>query len=122
MPAFITKRFTQYVNTDIMSHMANKNPMTKSQVLAELSEQTGLTKKDAGVVLETIVALACKEAKSSGKFTLPGLGILKLAKSKARMGRNPATGEAIKIPAKTRVKFTVSKAAKDVILGNAKKK
>ena len=60
-----------------------------------------------------------KEAKSVGKFTLPGFGILKLVQRAARMGRNPATGEQIKIPAKTVVKFSVAKAAKEAIAGKA---
>ena len=65
--------------------------------------------------IEALVALAYKNAKKS--FTIPGLGKLILVNRKARMGRNPATGEAIKIPAKRVVKFRVAKAAKDAILG-----
>jgi DNA-binding protein HU-beta len=89
--------------------------LTKSQVIASVAETVGLTKKQAVAVLEAIVALAYKQAKNS--FTLPGLGKLVLVNRKARMGRNPATGEAIKIPAKRVVKFRVAKAAKDAILG-----
>ncbi len=66
-------------------------------------------------ILEDIASIAYKEAKNS--FTLPGLGKLVLVQRKARMGRNPATGESIKIPAKKVVKFRVAKAAKDAILG-----
>jgi DNA-binding protein HU-beta len=89
--------------------------LTKSQIIASIAETVGLTKKQAGVALEAIVALAYKNAKNS--FTLPGLGKLVLVNRKARMGRNPATGEQIKIPAKRVVKFRVAKAAKDAILG-----
>jgi DNA-binding protein HU-beta len=74
-----------------------------------------MTKKQAGAVIEALVALAYKQAKNS--FTIPGLGKLVLVNRKARIGRNPATGEQIQIPAKRVVKFRVAKAAKDAILG-----
>jgi DNA-binding protein HU-beta len=90
-------------------------PLTKSQVAAEIAAQTGVTKKAAGEILQTLVELAYKNAKNT--FTLPGLGKLVLVNRKARMGRNPATGAAIKIAAKRVVKFRVAKAAKDAILG-----
>jgi DNA-binding protein HU-beta len=90
-------------------------PMTKSQLVAKLAEQASLTKKAAADILDFIAQVAYKEAKNS--FTLPGLGKLVLVQRKARMGRNPATGETIKIKAKKVVKFRVAKAAKDAILG-----
>lgn len=89
--------------------------MTKSQITAKLADQTGLTKKQVGEVFDALSTLAYKEAKNG--FTLPGFGKLVLVQRKARMGRNPATGESIKIPAKKVVKFRVAKAAKDAILG-----
>jgi DNA-binding protein HU-beta len=89
--------------------------LTKSQITASLAETVGITKKQATQTLEAIVALAYKNAKNA--FTLPGLGKLVLVNRKARMGRNPATGQSIKIPAKKVVKFRVAKAAKDAILG-----
>ena len=89
--------------------------LTKSQIAAAVAETVGITKKEAALTLETIAALAYKQAKNS--FTLPGLGKLVLVNRKARMGRNPATGATIKIPAKKVVKFRVAKAAKDAILG-----
>jgi DNA-binding protein HU-beta len=89
--------------------------LTKSQITASLAEIVGITKKQATQTLEAIVALAYKKAKNA--FTLPGLGKLVLVNRKARMGRNPATGQSIKIPAKKVVKFRVAKAAKDAILG-----
>ncbi len=91
--------------------MAVKKAMTKSQTMTALSEATGLTKKQAIEVVAQLVQLAYDQAKSG--FTIPGLGKLVVVKRKARMGRNPATGEAIKIPAKTVLKFRIAKAAKD---------
>ena len=90
-------------------------PLTKSQIAAALAEQVEITKKQATEVLDAIAQLAYKNAKST--FTLPGLGKLVLVNRKARTGRNPATGEQIQIPAKRVVKFRISKAAKDAILG-----
>jgi DNA-binding protein HU-beta len=92
--------------------------LTKSQIAASLAETVGLTKKQAVQTLEALVALAYKNAKNS--FTIPGLGKIVLVNRKARMGRNPATGETIKIAAKRVVKFRVAKAAKDAILGAKK--
>ena len=89
-------------------------PMTKSQVLASIAERTEITRKDVQRIIAEMVELAYKEAKNG--FTIPGLGKLVLTKRKARMGRNPATGEAIKIPAKKALKFRVAKAAKDAVL------
>ncbi|MDX1952233.1 MAG: HU family DNA-binding protein [Verrucomicrobiota bacterium] len=89
--------------------------LTKSQIAAAIADKAGITKKAATDVLATIAELAYKNAKNS--FTLPGLGKLVLVNRKARIGRNPATGAEIKIPAKKVVKFRVAKAAKDAILG-----
>ena len=97
-----------------MSYMAKG--MTKSQVLSTLAEKTGHSRKDVAAFVEAMVDLAYNEAKKSGEFTIPGLGKLVKKQRAARMGRNPATGETIKIPAKTVVKFRVAKAAKDSIL------
>ncbi len=89
--------------------------MTKSQVQTALAEKTGLSKKEVKSFLEDLADLAYKEAENG--FTLPGLGKLVLVNRKARMGRNPATGEAIHIPAKRVVKFRVAKVCKEAILG-----
>ena len=89
--------------------------MTKAQILKALAEKTDLPKKKAMEFMDVLAAMAYKESKNG--FTLPGLGKLVLVKRKARMGRNPATGESIKIPAKKVVKFRVAKACKDAILG-----
>ena len=90
--------------------------MTKSQMLEALAEKTGHTKKDIGMVLEAIANVAYSEVKKTGEITIPGLGKLVKKHRAARMGRNPSTGEQIKIGAKTVVKFRVAKAAKDAIL------
>jgi DNA-binding protein HU-beta len=89
--------------------------LSKSQIAAAIAEKASIPKKTAVEILEHIADLAYKNAKNS--FTLPGLGKLVLVNRKARLGRNPATGESIKIPAKKVVKFRVAKAAKDAILG-----
>lgn len=98
--------------------------MTKSQILDHLAQENEITKKQAGSIMDSIVNLAYSQAKTG--FTLPGLGKLVLSNRKARMGRNPQTGEAIKIGARTVVRFRLGKAAKDAILGggssNGKKK
>jgi len=87
---------------------------TKTQIIAGIAEGAGITKKQAKAALETLVDMAYKGAKDG--FTITGLGKLVLVKRKARMGRNPATGETIKIPAKKVLKFRISKVAKDAIL------
>ncbi len=87
---------------------------TKTQIIAELAEAGDVTKKQAAAILENLVAQAYKGAKDG--FTIPGVGKLVVVKRKARMGRNPATGESIKIPAKKVLKFRIAKAAKDAIL------
>ncbi len=89
--------------------------LSKSQIASEIATKAGLTKKQAAGILEHIADLAYKNAKNS--FTLPGIGKLVLVNRKARIGRNPATGATINIPAKKVVKFRVAKAAKDAILG-----
>ena len=88
--------------------------LSKSQIAAEIAEKSDITKKQATEILELIAELAYKNAKDT--FTLPGIGKLVLVNRKARVGRNPATGASIQIPAKRVVKFRVSKAAKDAIL------
>jgi DNA-binding protein HU-beta len=89
--------------------------LSKSQIAAEIATKNNLTKKTAVEILEFLAELAYKNAKNT--FTIPGLGKLVLVNRKARVGRNPATGESIQIKAKRVVKFRVAKAAKDAILG-----
>ena len=95
-----------------------KKAMTKSQIMSALADRTGLQKKEVQQVVEELVDLACKEAKNG--FKIPDLGKLELKNRKARMGRNPQTGEPIHIPAKTVLKFRIAKAAKDKVLGAKK--
>ena len=90
--------------------------MTKSALLAALAEKTGLSKKDVGAFLESLSDMAYKEVKKSGMFVLPGFGKMVKVHRPARMGRNPATGEQIKIAAKTVAKFRLAKAAKEAVL------
>ncbi len=90
--------------------------MTKSQLLAELAEGTELSKKDVAALLDKMVELAYREVKTAGQFVVPGIGKLVKVHRKARQGRNPATGETIQIPAKTVVKFRVTKAAKEALM------
>ena len=90
--------------------------MTKSQLLEVLAEKNGMSKKATDGFLTELSTLALKEVKKNGEFVLPGLGKLVKINRAARMGRNPATGEQIKIAAKTVVKFKVAKAAKDAVL------
>ncbi len=89
-------------------------PMTKSQIIASLADSNEMTKVQVRDFLDSVAELAYKGAKDG--FTIPGIGKLVKVRRKARMGRNPATGEAIKIPAKTVLKFRIAKAAKDAIL------
>ena len=93
--------------------------MTQSQMISELSGKTGFSKRQVKDFCAALTDLAYREAKKN-EFVLPGLGKLVKQKRKARMGRNPATGEPIKIPAKTVLKFRIAKAAKDAVLGAKK--
>ena len=90
--------------------------MTKSETLQALADKLGKTRKEAGEILDAIIAMAVAETKKNGEFTFPGLGKLQKKHRDARMGRNPATGASISIPAKTVLKFRVAKQAKDAIL------
>ena len=89
--------------------------MSKSAVMAHLAGKTNLSKRQIAEVFDETLSLACKEAKNG--FVLPGFGELVLANRKARMGRNPQTGEPIKIPAKRVCKFRLAKSVKDAVLG-----
>jgi DNA-binding protein HU-beta len=114
MKAFNTRRSQDLQEPKTILNMAAK-PLTKSQIAAEVAEKANVPKRTAVEILEHIAELAYKNAKNS--FTLPGLGKLVLVNRKARIGRNPATGQEIKIPAKKVVKFRVAKACKDAVLG-----
>jgi len=89
--------------------------MTKTALVRAMAEKLDIPNKQAAAGLEMLAELAVKETKKNGEFTIPGIGKLVKAERKARLGRNPQTGEPIKIKAKTVVKFRVAKAAKDSI-------
>ncbi|HEY5839087.1 MAG TPA: HU family DNA-binding protein [Pyrinomonadaceae bacterium] len=91
--------------------------MTQSEVINYVAERTSLNRAQAKQFFEDLASLAVSEVTSGGEFVLPGFGKLVRAERKAREGRNPATGETIQIPAKTTLKFRVSKAAKTAALG-----
>jgi DNA-binding protein HU-beta len=95
--------------------MANKG-MTKTQVVSYMAEKANISKKESAAILEDLADLAVKETKRSGQFVIPGIGKLVKSHRKARKGRNPQTGEEIQIPAKTVVKFRVSKVCKDAVI------
>ncbi|MEC8720383.1 MAG: HU family DNA-binding protein [Limisphaerales bacterium] len=94
-------------------------PLTKSQLAATVADASGVTKKTATEILDLLAQLSYKHAKDG--FTLPGIGKLVLVSRKARMGRNPQTGEQIKIAAKKVLKFRVAKACKDAVVPPKKK-
>lgn len=95
---------------------AMKKPMTKSQLVAYLAEKSGMSKKDVAAFWDLLIATVYSEVKDAGVCTLPGLGKMVKQHRAARMGRNPATGAQIQIPAKTVCKFRVAKAAKEAVL------
>jgi DNA-binding protein HU-beta len=89
--------------------------MTQTEIVTALADKSGLKKTEVKSLFDEIAALATAEVKKNGEFTLPGFGKLVKATRKAREGRNPATGEPIKIAAKTTVKFRLGKALKDAV-------
>ena len=96
--------------------------MTQSQIVQRLADECQITKKVAKAMMEGLSETAIAQVKRVGLFILPGIGRLVRVDRKARMGRNPATGETIKIPAKKVVKFRVAKAAKEAIVPTRAKK
>jgi len=96
--------------------MPKATPKTKAQIVTQMAEDVGITKAQAKAAIESLVQMSYNGAKSKEGFTIPGIGKLIKVRRKARKGRNPATGEAIKIPAKTTLKFRISKAAKDAVV------
>ena len=96
--------------------MAAKKPLTKAQTVSFFAKKFDLSKKIASSVIDEMAGLAIAETKKVGAFTFPGIGKLVLVKRKARVGRNPATGEPINIPAKTVVKMRIAKACKEAIV------
>ncbi len=99
-----------------------KKPMTKSEIVTELATKFEVPKKQANEMLDYLAEIACRETKKNGSFTIPGIGKLVKQKRNARKGRNPATGEEIKIPAKSVVKMRISKVCRESIVPPKKKK
>ena len=91
--------------------------MTQAQLATHLAGKVGIDKKQSKGLLDELTALVVKQLKKEGVLRLSGLGIFRKRKSKARIGRNPATGEQIKISARTRLRFTPAKGLKDAVLG-----
>ena len=96
--------------------MATQPTVTLKQFASDLAESQGISKKDANAILEGFVSSCAKNLKKGNRIRIPGLGIMQVKQTKARMGRNPATGEAIKIPAKKKVAFRVAKDLKETVL------
>ena len=96
---------------------ATSKRMTQTEIISQLAEKSGMKKSEAKEFFNALAALATSEVRKNGEFTLPGFGKLVKATRKAREGRNPATGNPIKIPAKTTVKFRLGKAMKDAVGG-----
>jgi DNA-binding protein HU-beta len=95
--------------------------MTKAQLVAKLAESAGVSKKEASAMLEGLVDTVVKTVKKGDPVKIPDLGTFRKVHSKARMGRNPQTGEPVKIPARKKVRFTVAKTFKETVLGTKKK-
>jgi DNA-binding protein HU-beta len=106
-----------HIPTQVLTFQGGKMAagMTKTQLVRHMAEKLETNNKTAAAFLEHLAETAIKETKKNGVFVIPGLGRLVKSNRKARMGRNPQTGEPIKIAAKTVVKFRVAKAVKDVI-------
>jgi len=102
--------------------MAEVKKLTQTQLITELAEAVEITKKQAKAFVDKLAELATRETKKSALFVLPGIGRLVRQERKARIGRNPATGEKIKIAAKKVVKFRVAKTLKDAIVPPKKPK
>lgn len=90
--------------------------MSQSEVIGHFAEKFELKRAEAKEFFNELAELATREVKRNGEFVLPGFGKLVLAKRKAREGRNPATGETIKIPAKTTLKFRIGKGMKENVV------
>jgi len=101
--------------------MAEVKRMTQTQLVREMAETCEVSNKAAKQFLDTYAAIAVRETKKTGMFVMPGIGRLVRQERKARLGRNPATGEKIKIPAKKVVKFRVAKSVRDAIVPPKKK-
>ncbi|MBV8054902.1 MAG: HU family DNA-binding protein [Deltaproteobacteria bacterium] len=91
--------------------------MMQTQMIVYLAGKIGISKRQAKSTLDELNELVTRQLKKEGSLRLAGFGVFRKRKLKARMGRNPATGEPIKIPARTGLRFTPAKALKDSVLG-----
>ena len=92
--------------------------MTKSQLVAKLATESGLSRKQMDDIVTSLTETVVRTVKKGESVKIPGLGIFRLRKMKARVGRNPQTGEPINIPARKKVGFSVAKTFKESVLGN----
>jgi DNA segregation ATPase FtsK/SpoIIIE, S-DNA-T family len=91
--------------------------MTQAQMVAYLADKVGISKWQAKSALDELNELVSRQLKKEGVLRLAGLGVFRKRKLKARMGRNPATGAQLKIPARTQLRFMPAQALKDSVLG-----
>jgi DNA-binding protein HU-beta len=96
--------------------------MTKAQLVSKLAEGTGVARKRIDELLSSMIDTVIKTVKKGESVKISGLGVFRLRRMKARMGRNPRTGEPIKIPARKKVGFSVAKTFKETVLGSSAKK
>ena len=99
-----------------MATKAGKKRMSQSEVINHFAEKFDLKRAQVKELFEELAGLAASEVKGNGEFVLPGFGKMVLSERKAREGRNPQTGETIQIPAKTALKFRLSKGMKDSVV------
>ena len=99
-----------------MATKEGRKRMSQSEVINHFAEKYGMKRAQVKELFEEMSNLAASEVKESGEFVLPGFGKLVLSERKAREGRNPQTGETIQIPAKTTLKFRLSKGMKDSVV------
>ena len=95
--------------------MANPKPTTLKNYAVAMAEKHSMAKKQANELLEDFVGMIVKSLKKGEKIRIGGLGIFQVRKRPARMGRNPATGEAIKIKASKKVAFRAAKELKEAV-------
>jgi DNA-binding protein HU-beta len=105
------------IHLDQQLRVFGRGRMTQTQMTAYLADKIGITKRQAKSALDELNELVTRQLKKEGLLRLAGLGVFRKRRLKARVGRNPATGEQIKIPARTRLRFTPAKALKDSVLG-----
>ena len=99
-----------------MATKAGRKRMSQSEVVNHFAEKYGMKRAQVKELFEEMANLAASEVKENGEFVLPGFGKMVLSERKAREGRNPQTGETIQIPAKTTLKFRLSKGMKDSVV------